>query len=364
MSVSDVAARIQQLQGQFALLSGVGGARPASVANPTAFADALSGATGPGAALGAGGSGSAAAPLGRAGAGDTRWVGPLAPAASLTPVDTSTPTSATPFTPIPGTTGQSIVAEARKYLGVPYVWGGTNPKTGLDCSGLVQIVYDKFGVDLPRVSYQQAREGTPVASLAQAKPGDLLAFGSPVHHVAIYMGDNKMIEAPRPGLEVRVTDVHEKPIAIRRILPDASAARVAASTGPGTLPAGTPYAELFAQAGQRYDVPASLLAAVARQESAYNPAAVSPAGARGLMQLMPGTARGLGVDPDVPAQAVDGAARLLRDLIDEFGRTDLALAAYNAGPGAVHRYDGVPPYRETQAYVPAVLGFQRQMENA
>jgi soluble lytic murein transglycosylase-like protein len=214
------------------------------------------------------------------------------------------------------------------------------------------------------VSYQQATAGTPVASLAQARPGDLLAFGSPVHHVAIYMGDNKMIEAPRPGLSVRVSDIYEKPVAIRRILPDTSTARVAASTSPGTLPAGTPYAGLFTQAAQRYDVPATLLAAVARQESAFNAGAVSPAGARGLMQLMPATARGLGVDPDVPAQAVDGAARLLRDLIGEFGRVDHALAAYNAGPGAVHRYNGVPPYRETQAYVPAVLGFQRQMENA
>ncbi len=361
MSVSDVAARIQQLQGQFALLSGVGGARPSTATSPTAFADALSGVTTPGATSA---SGISPSPLGRSGAGDTQWVGPLAPAASLTPVDTSTPISATPFNPTPGTTGQSIVDEARKYLGVPYVWGGTNPKTGLDCSGLVQVVYDKFGVDLPRVSYQQAREGSPVASLAQAKPGDLLAFGSPVHHIAIYAGDNKMIEAPRPGLAVRVSDIYEKPIAIRRVLPDTSVARVAAAPGLGTLPAFTPYAELFTQAAQRYDVPATLLAAVARQESAFNAGAVSPAGARGLMQLMPGTARGLGVDPDVPAQAVDGAARLLRDLIGEFGRTDLALAAYNAGPGAVHRYDGVPPYRETQAYVPAVLGFQRQMENA
>lgn len=118
----------------------------------------------------------------------------------------------------------------------------------------------------------------------------------------------------------------------------------------------TPYAELFNAAGAKYGVDPKLLAAVAKQESSYNPQAVSPAGARGLMQLMPATARSLGVsDPCDPAQAVDGAAKLLRDLLREFGRTDLALAAYNAGPGAVKRYDGIPPYRETQNYVKRIM---------
>ncbi len=119
---------------------------------------------------------------------------------------------------------------------------------------------------------------------------------------------------------------------------------------------GTPYADLFERAAATYGVDAGLLSAVAKQESGYNAGAVSPAGAQGLMQLMPATARGLGVtDSFDPAQAVDGAARLLKGLLGEFGRTDLALAAYNAGPGAVHRYDGIPPYAETQNYVRSIM---------
>lgn len=114
-----------------------------------------------------------------------------------------------------------VIAEAKTYLGVPYVWGGTNPRTGLDCSGLTQLVYGHAGVDLPRVSWQQARTGRPVEGLSNARPGDLLAFNSPVDHVAIYLGDNKMIHAPRPGKSVEISDVYETPTAIRRVLPDA-----------------------------------------------------------------------------------------------------------------------------------------------
>jgi peptidoglycan lytic transglycosylase len=99
----------------------------------------------------------------------------------------------------------------------------------------------------------------------------------------------------------------------------------------------------------------ALVLAMTRQESAFDRDAVSKAGARGLMQLMPATARSLGVNPDVPAQAVDGAARLLADHLRTFnGRVDLALAAYNAGPGAVRKYGGVPPYEETRTYVQRV----------
>ncbi|MEO5981794.1 MAG: transglycosylase SLT domain-containing protein [Pedococcus sp.] len=271
-----------------------------------------------------------------------------------------------------GDVGARAVEAGKKYLGVPYLWGGTDPAKGLDCSGLVQRAYADVGVTLPRVADDQARMGAAVTDLAHARPGDLLAFGSPVDHIGIYVGDHKMLVAPRAGQDVKIQDVYRTPSAIRRIAGPAdqsvatsAAARVATPgvSTPGVSTAGVAsdvpaqFRGLFASAAQRYDVPVALLTSVAKAESGFNPGAVSHAGAVGLMQLMPATARGLGVDPRNPAQAIDGAARLLASHLDKFGSTSLALAAYNAGPGAVQRYGGVPPYRETQQYVQRVIGY-------
>ena len=316
MSVSDVASRISQIQGQLALLGPPASA--AKGAGGAAFARALSGA-----------------------------VAEAAPAGADAFLGTGSITA-----------GSRVVSEARKYLGIPYLWGGTDPAKGLDCSGLVQLVYKNLGIELPRVSRDQAQAGTAVASLDEARPGDLVAFGSPVHHIGIYIGDNKMIEAPRTGLDVRVTELYEKPTAIRRVLDDETIAQLSAGqpVGRGGGAGDVPYADLFEKAASTYGVDAGLLAAIARQESGFDPSAVSSAGAQGLMQLMPATASGLGVTNSFdPAQAVDGAARLIDDLLGRFGDTRLALAAYNAGPGAVLRYDGVPPYPETQNYVRSIM---------
>lgn len=119
------------------------------------------------------------------------------------------------------TAQQAVLDEARTYLGVPYLWGGTDPEKGLDCSGFVQLVYGNLGYELPRVSRDQAKVGQAVeGGLENAQPGDLLAFGSPVDHISIYVGDGQMIEAPHRGANVRTAEVWDTPVAIRRILPD------------------------------------------------------------------------------------------------------------------------------------------------
>ena len=116
------------------------------------------------------------------------------------------------------------------------------------------------------------------------------------------------------------------------------------------------YLEMAKAAAAEHGVPEDLFLRLVQQESGWNASAVSGKGATGLAQLMPGTARLLGVDIDDPAQNLDGGARYLRMMYDKFGSWKLALAAYNAGPGAVEEANGVPEFEETQNYVKAILG--------
>lgn len=136
----------------------------------------------------------------------------------------------------------------------------------------------------------------------------------------------------------------------------------AAPVATGTDSSGAQYDTLINQAATKYGIDPALLKGLIKQESGFNPSAQSPAGAQGLTQLMPATAAGLGVtDPTDPAQAIEGGARYLRQQLDRFGGdASMALAAYNAGPGAVQKYQGVPPYAETQAYVRTVLANAEQ----
>jgi len=124
---------------------------------------------------------------------------------------------------------------------------------------------------------------------------------------------------------------------------------------------GKSFDDVIRAAAQREGLDEHLVRAVVEAESGFNPQAVSPAGAKGLMQLMDETAESLGVkDPFDPVANVSGGVRFLRAMVDRFQSIPLALAAYNAGPGVVEKYGGVPPYGETRSYVSRILQLQRQ----
>jgi len=325
VTVSDVMLRIDQLQARF---SGVqpGSAAAGRATDGARFADNLD------RALSAGGLGAAA--FGGVGGLNGLTTGGDTAAASAS--------------------GSAVVDTALAYQGVPYRWGGESPE-GFDCSGLVQHVFARHGVALPRVAKDQAQMGTPVAR-PDLRPGDLVFFGSPIDHVGIYAGDSKMVAAPHTGDVVKLQSFDPATVtAARRVLPAGNAAASGGSWADRLPPAGRRFAGAIEQAANAAGIDPRLLAAVAWTESGFNPGAVSGTGAVGLTQLMPATAAGLGVDAADPYQNLLGGARYLAGQLQRFGRVDHALAAYNAGPTAVTKAGGVPPYPETQSYVARVL---------
>jgi len=139
---------------------------------------------------------------------------------------------------------QQVIAAAESAVGVPYVWGGNSLTTGVDCSGLVQQAFKTIGIDLPRLSADQAKSGTAVSSMAEAQPGDLIAWDNSsrnngADHIAIYLGNGKMIEAPYTGAKVRIVDVPSTPDYIRRVIgtTGADGTTTGTSTGDATASA-------------------------------------------------------------------------------------------------------------------------------
>ncbi|MFW8634543.1 lytic transglycosylase domain-containing protein [Cribrihabitans pelagius] len=187
--------------------------------------------------------------------------------------------------------------------------------------------------------------GLMMAACVPAQPVLADMFGSK-NRRALFAAHTKLLDT-RAASQYR-NSARLQPPAVR--VPDAG----------GGLPYSGSYRGRFLEvaraAARRHGVPEELFLRLVQQESNWNPQAKSHKGALGLAQLMPGTARALGVDPAVPQQNLEGGARYLARQYRAFGSWRLALAAYNAGPEAVRRHSGVPPYRETQTYVRRIWG--------
>jgi soluble lytic murein transglycosylase-like protein len=177
----------------------------------------------------------------------------------------------------------------------------------------------------------------------------VLANGSRMHV------DRHEMDGSKVRLFVGAGDIEMDAAQVRSFEVEESAAPALRSPEPAPVVNSTPVltpTELADAAADRYGLDRKLIRSLIAAESAFHTDAVSPKGAIGLMQLMPGTAQTLGADPHDPAQNVDAGTRYLRDLLVKYdGKLWHALAAYNAGPGAVDKYHGVPPYRETYDYI-------------
>ena len=219
---------------------------------------------------------------------------------------------------------------------------------------------------LPTMVDPSALEG---GSGSGAVPGGISGLGS----LGTYSSAAGITPSSRPAAPYAASVMRRDPAASAAAAAAfaASASKASASaTGTSAVPLDTRRRgsvgstdEIVSRTAREFALPESLLKAVVQVESGGNVRAVSPKGAQGLMQLMPGTARELGVsDPFDPEQNVRGGAAYLAKQIERFGDLPRALAAYNAGPGAVQKHGGVPPYRETQHYVSRVMGLAEQLE--
>ena len=198
---------------------------------------------------------------------------------------------------------------------------------------------------------QGMRRWVPWALVAGlAIPGSPLPTAAAVYR---YVDENGVVHLSNVPTDSRFR--RYRPSEVRGSIPPSSLSRPVRRRGPSR------YDDLIARAGVLHGVSPALIKAVVRAESNFQPDAVSRKGAQGLMQLMPKTARSLGVrDPLRPAENVFAGSRYLRRMIDRYGDLRYALAAYNAGPTAVDRFGGVPPYPETRQYVDRVLRFYRR----
>jgi soluble lytic murein transglycosylase-like protein len=201
--------------------------------------------------------------------------------------------------------------------------------------------------------------GRLVTALALAAPASAAEYAVLANGFRIH-ADRHELDGPRVRLFINggVTEFATEEIAS---FEQEEAVALPAAPAPVPVVAAPPVMnkDMFTAAAEKHGLPVALVRSVVKAESNFQPNALSPKGAIGLMQLMPDTARELGVDPHVPEQNVEAGTRYLRDLLIRYegneNQVALAIAAYNAGPAAVDKYKGVPPYMETQSYVRRVL---------
>ena len=196
----------------------------------------------------------------------------------------------------------------------------------------------------------------PLVVTAVLAAAGLLAFAEPVLAESISLSGssknrNALFRSQTALLDGRLSHQYENS---DRLKPKLDAAEGATPAFKGSYKG--EYLEVARAAARKHGVPEDMFLRLVQQESGWYQSAVSPKGATGLTQLMPGTARRLGVDANDPDENLDGGARYLKMMYDRFGSWRLALAAYNAGPQAVEQYGGIPPYAETQNYVSSILG--------
>jgi soluble lytic murein transglycosylase-like protein len=209
--------------------------------------------------------------------------------------------------------------------------------------------------------------GIAAASGAAARVGELGNMIEAVETGATGKGSfgAALAEASAVGGQSAATPAIAEASALTTPTTATTATPTTAAYEAGETTGSVPFSEQIEAACAKYGINPSLLAGLIEQESHFDPTVGSAAGAQGLTELMPETAASLGVtDPHDPTQSIEGGARLLSEKLSEFGgNTELALAAYNAGSGAVHQYNGIPPYPETQAYVQKVLGYAAGYES-
>lgn len=239
-----------------------------------------------------------------------------------------------------------------------------------DCSQFVQEMFKEFlNIKLPRTAAEQAKQGTEVKKISDLQPGDLVFFntvkGKENSHTGIYTGNGNFVQMGNSGLkEQNIYNPYwfTKYNTARRVIPSSASIQPTTSSKSYT----GKYANAVNKYASDYGIDPNLIAAIIQQESTFNPNAGSSAGARGLMQLMPGTAKEMGVkDITNPADNIAGGTRYFAQMLQRYkGDVELALMAYNAGPSRIDKWidsgrsTALPT--ETTDYVPKVMGHYQQ----